>query len=49
MPSRRTFELIVVTVILMHPALACVRVWAEKHLAVHGQASGGASVVSELF
>jgi len=51
MPNRRTFELIIVTVILLHPALSLVRIWSHKHLAVHGdQGTGtGASVAAELF
>ena len=51
MPNRRTFELIVVTVILLHPALSLVRIWSQKHLSVKGeQGTGvGASVAAELF
>ena len=37
MPSRRTFELVVVTVILMAPAMATVRLWFRKHLVVSGE------------
>lgn len=52
MPTRRDFELIVIVVILLHPALSLVRVWSEKHLATHGAEAGGsvgASVAAELF
>lgn len=51
MPNRRTFELIVLTTILLHPALALVRVWAQKHMATTSNESSGvgASVAAELF
>jgi len=51
MPNRRTFELIVVTVILLHPALSMVRIWSGKHLATKGDQGSGAaaSVTAELF
>lgn len=52
MPNRRTFELIIVTVILLHPALSLVRIWSQKHMAVKGDQQGtgvGASVAAELF
>jgi len=51
-PTRRDFELIVIVSILIHPALSLVRVWCEKHLAVHGgeaSGSGAASAGAELF
>lgn len=51
MPNRRTFELVVLTVILLHPALSLVRVWAMKHMATTSNESSGvgASVAAELF
>jgi hypothetical protein len=33
MPTRRTFELVIITVILAQPALAVVRLWLKKHVA----------------
>ena len=33
MPNRRTFELAIVTVILVHPVIKMVRIWSAKHLA----------------
>jgi len=33
MPNRRTMELVVVTVVLLHPVIRMARVWAHKHLA----------------
>lgn len=41
MPTRRTFELIVVTVVLLHPVLSMARIWAAKHLATSGNDSTG--------
>lgn len=35
MPTRRTFELIVVVSLLMWPARATVRTWAKRQLSVH--------------
>lgn len=33
MPTRRTFELIIVTVVLLHPVIRMAHIWAAKHLA----------------
>lgn len=33
MPTRRTMELVIVTVVLLHPVLAMARTWARKHMA----------------
>lgn len=33
MPNRRTMELVVITVVLVHPVIRLGRVWAAKHLA----------------
>jgi hypothetical protein len=51
MPNRRTFELIIITSILLTPALSMVRIWAHKHMAVKGEqgTGAGASVAAELF
>ena len=34
MPTRRTMEMTILVVILAQPALACVRLWLRKHVAV---------------
>lgn len=51
MPNRRTFELIIITTILLHPAMSLIRVWAQKHMATTSNESTGvgASVAAELF
>lgn len=36
MPTRRTMELVVITVVLMAPVLSMVHLWARKHIAVTG-------------
>ena len=36
MPTRRTFELVVITVVLMAPALSMIQLWLRKHVAVNG-------------
>lgn len=33
MPTRRIFEMTVVTVVLLHPVVGAARVWVRKHLA----------------
>ena len=33
MPTRRTMELIVITVVLLHPVIRMAHIWAAKHLA----------------
>jgi hypothetical protein len=50
MPSRRTFELIVITVVLMAPALSMINLWARKHIAVTGTGvtADAARVVTEI-
>lgn len=37
MPTRRIFELIVITNVLFWPARSTVRLWGKKQLAVHGE------------
>jgi methionine-rich copper-binding protein CopC len=46
MPTRRTFELIVITVVLLHPVIRMARVWAHKHLQTSDSAATG--VVAEV-
>jgi len=36
MPTRRTFELVVITVVLMAPALSMIQLWMRKHIIVTG-------------
>lgn len=33
MPNRRVMELVIVTVVLLHPVIRMGRIWAYKHLA----------------
>lgn len=33
MPTRRTLEVVVITVLLMHPVVALARLWAHKTVA----------------
>lgn len=33
MPTRRTMELVIVTVVLLHPVIIMGRIWAAKHIA----------------
>jgi len=51
LPTRRTFELVVITVVLMAPALSMVRLWARKHLATTANAatSDAAAVVTQIL
>jgi hypothetical protein len=51
MPTRRTFELVVITVILMAPALSMVQLWARKHLVTSATAatSDAAAVVAQIL
>jgi hypothetical protein len=41
MPTRRTMELIVVTVVLLHPVIRMAHIWAAKHLATSANQSTG--------
>lgn len=41
MPTRRTMELIIVTVVLLHPVIRMAHVWAAKHLATSNNPSTG--------
>ena len=51
MPSRRTFELIVITVVLMAPAMSMIHLWARKHIVTTGTGptADAASVVTEIL
>ena len=51
MPSRRTFELIVIVVVLSAPALSMIQLWARKHLATTANAASGdaAAVVTQIL
>jgi len=39
MPTRRTLELIVITVVLLHPVAALVKLWSHKTLATAPEGS----------
>lgn len=41
MPTRRTMELVIVTVLLLHPVVAMARIWSAKHLATSSNDSTG--------
>lgn len=41
MPTRRTMELVIVTVVLMHPVIRMARIWAHKHLATSSNPATG--------
>lgn len=47
MPTRRTMELVVVTVVLLHPVIRMARIWAHKHLATSNNPATG--VVAEVI
>jgi hypothetical protein len=51
MPTRRTFELVVITVVLMAPALSMIHLWARKHLATTaaGASSDAAAVATQIL
>jgi len=49
MPTRRTLELVVITVVLLHPVVALAKLWAHKTLATAPEGSvahRGAEIVS---
>ena len=51
MPTRRTMELVVITVLLMHPVVALAKLWSHKTLATTQPGSiahGTAEVVSVI-
>ena len=41
MPTRRTMELVIVTVILLHPVISMARFWSAKHLHTSNNESTG--------
>lgn len=51
MPTRRTFELIVMVVVLAQPALAMVKLWTRKHIVTTGDGvtSDVARVVEQII
>jgi hypothetical protein len=51
MPTRRTFELIVITVVLLTPALSMIQLWARKHLVTTSSAaaSDAAAVAVQIL
>lgn len=50
MPTRRTFEMTVLVIILMQPALAMVKLWTRKHIAVTGDGptADAARVITQI-
>ena len=46
MPNRRTMELVVITVILIHPVVQMAHVWGQKHLHTHEDSALGEIVVA---
>lgn len=51
MPTRRTMELIVITVVLMHPVVALAKLWSHKTLATQPEGTvshGAAQIVSVI-
>jgi hypothetical protein len=46
MPNRRTMELIVITVVLLHPVVQMAHVWGQKHIATHDASAIGEIVVA---
>lgn len=50
MPTRRTMELMVVTVVLLHPVIKMARIWAHKHLMTSANPTTGtaAEVIATL-
>jgi len=51
MPTRRQFEMTVIVIVLMAPALSMVSLWARKHLATTANAatSDAAAVVTQIL
>ena len=41
MPNRRTMELVIITVVLLHPVIRMAHIWAAKHLATSSNESTG--------
>jgi hypothetical protein len=50
LPTRRTFELVVITVVLMAPALSMIQLWMRKHIVTTGNsATADAARVGEAI
>lgn len=51
MYTRRIFEGVVLTVILLAPALSMVKLWAQKHLVTTASSAAGeaAAVVTQIL
>jgi hypothetical protein len=47
MPTRRTMELIIVTVVLLHPVIRMAHIWAAKHLSTSNNEVTG--IVAEVI
>lgn len=43
LPNRRTMELVIVTVVLLHPVIRMAHIWAAKHLITSNNQSTGAA------
>jgi len=41
MPTRRTMELVIVTVVLLHPVIRMAHIWAGKHLSTSSNSATG--------
>lgn len=51
MPTRRTMELVILTVILLQPAMAMIKLWMQKHIVTTGNdvTSDAARAVEQLL
>ncbi len=47
MPTRRTMELVIITVVLLHPVIRMAHIWAAKHLATSANETTG--VMAEVI
>ena len=47
MPTRRTMELVILTVVLLHPVIRMAHIWAAKHLQTSNNPTTG--VVAEVI
>jgi hypothetical protein len=50
-PNRRVFEMTVIVVVLMQPALAMVKLWTRKHILVTGNsaAADAAKIANQII
>ena len=50
MPTRRTLELIVVTIIAIHPVFAVIKLWSHKTVATapHGSVARGVAEIGNV-